>query len=154
MSFDSKGFKKAKFEPRVEGVSVPDLREYYSEGTDAVWLVRGLTGHELGQVNESAQRARNMDAAIEALVSDKASDKCDAIRALIGVDGSTPVDIVRRIEMLRIGSVDPVCDQDLSVKLCTHFPVEFMQITNKITELTGKGAEVKKKPMPSGAVTT
>jgi len=149
--FDHKKFMKASFTPREEAVAVPDLAEYFADGTQPLWRVRGLTGHELGQVNEAKDRSKNIEAVLEALVSDKPAEKKDALCAVLGMDGSTPVDIVRRLELLKIGSVDPKCDHDLAVRLCTYFPVEFMLLTNKITQLTGQGATVKKKQTPSGA---
>lgn len=154
MQFDKKAFMKTAFVPRTENVPVPDLKDFFGEGAEPVWIVRGLTGHELGQVNEAKERSRNIEAILSAIVSDKSSDKTDAVKQLIGLDGSTPADIVRRIEMLKIGSIDPVADQELSVKMCTHFPIEFLQLTNAITRLTGQGAQVKKKLTPSGAAPT
>ena len=129
---------------------MPDLKDYFGEGAAAVWTVRGLSGHELGKVNEAEERNRNMAAIIEALVSVNAVEKADGVKKLVGLDDSTPSDIARRIEMLVIGSVDPVCDQELSVRICTYFPVEFMQMTNTITKLTGMGAQIKKKSSSSG----
>lgn len=154
MSFDSKAFMKAKFEPRIEDVPVPDLKDFFGNGAALVWKVRGLTGHELGRVNEAKDRNRNIEAILEALVSEKAEEKKEAVKQLIGLDSSTPADIVRRLEMLAIGSVDPEIDPEVAVKLCTYFPVEFLLLTNAITRLTGQGAQVKKKPTPSGAAPT
>lgn len=150
--FNVKAFKKEKFEPRTESVSVPDLAPYFAENTEPVWVVRGLSGHELGRINEVAESNKKIEAISDALVSNQSSEIKDAIKALIGLDGSTPVDIVRRIEMLAIGSVEPEMDHEAAVKLCTYFPVEFMMLTQAITKLTGQGATVKKKPQPSGAV--
>lgn len=150
MSFDTKKFLKTAFEPRSEAVPVPDLKDFFKEGADPVWLVRGLTGHELGKVNEAEERNRNLIAIMEALISAKTEEKAEGIKRLIGLDDTTPSDIARRLEMLVLGSVDPAIDLELSVKLCTHFPVEFMQLTNAITKLTGQGAHVKKKQNCSG----
>lgn len=150
MTFDKKAFLKAQLEPRVEAVPVPDLKMFFGAGAETVWKVRGLTGHELGRVNEAKERNRNIEAILTALVSEKSDDKADAIRQLVGADGKTPDDIVRRLEMLVIGSVDPEVDHELAVRLCTYYPVEFYQLTQAITRLTGLGAEVKKKQMSSG----
>ena len=154
MAFDKKRFLKTSFEPRSEAVPVPELKDYFEEGTEPVWVVRGLTGHELGKVNEAEERNRNLIAIMEALVSSKAQEKAEGIKKLIGLDNTTPSDIAKRLEMLVMGSVDPVIDLELSVKLCTHFPVEFLQLTNTITKLTGQGAHVKKKQSSSGMMQT
>jgi hypothetical protein len=151
MSFDKKIFMKTKFEPRVEPVPVPDLKEFFAAGEDPVWSVRGLTGHELGQVNEAKERNENIGAILEAIVSESSKEKAEAVKALIGLNDKTPGDIVQRIAMLKIGSVEPECDEELAVRLCTHFPGVFVPLTNKIRNLTGQGSTVKKKQTPSGA---
>jgi hypothetical protein len=150
MTFDKKKFMKTPFETRTEAVSVPDLKDFFPEGAETVWKVRGLTGHELGKVNEAEERNRNLAAIMDALVSASSEEKAAAVKELIGLDDKTPSDVARRLEMLVIGSVDTVVDLELSVRLCTWFPVEFLLLTNTITKLTGQGAQVKKKPLNSG----
>lgn len=144
MGFDSKKFLKAKFIPRTEDVPVPDLKEFFDAG-EALWRVRGLEGSELGYVNETAARNRNISAILEGIVSSDDQAKAQGIKDLLGMAGGTPEDIARRLEMLVLGSVDPKCDMDLAVKLCKTFPIEFFQITNTITKLTGQGSVVGKK---------
>jgi len=149
MPFDPKKFTKTKFEPRTESVPVPDLKEFFDKKEKPVWKVRGLTGTELGRANESAERNKNIAAVIEGLLAASARKKTDSMRKLLGIDDSTPPDIAKRIDMLVAGSIEPVCDLDLALKLCEAFPVEFFQITTKILELTGKG-HMPGKPRPSG----
>jgi len=152
--FNLKKFKAAKLEPRIEAVPVPDLKDFFADGSAPVWTVRGLTGHELGQVYEDVEKNRNLAAVLDGLISTDMTEKVAALKADLGLDENTPNDVVRRMAMLRIGSVDPEVDRDTAVKLCTHFPIEFMTLTNKITVLTGRGAEVKKKPPISGEEST
>jgi hypothetical protein len=154
MSFDKKKFMRTEYEPRTEKVPVPDLKDFFDEGAEPVWLVRNLTGHELGKVNEAKERNRNIEAILEALVSEQSKEKAEAIKHLIGLNNDTPGDIVQRLEMLVIASVEPVCDQEMAVKICTHFPGVFVPLTNAIRNLTGQGAQVKKKRTPSGAIPT
>lgn len=149
MPFDSKAFMKAKFEPRTEKISVPDLKDFFGD-SECVWIVRGLTGHELAQANEAKDRNQNIEAILEAIVSHRSKETADAVKELVGLNNKTPGDVVQRIEMLRIASVDPVCDEEMAVKLCTHFPGVFIPLTNAIRNLTGQGAEVKKKQTNSG----
>jgi hypothetical protein len=149
MSFDSKKFLKTKFVPRTEDVPVPDLQAFFPEGSKAIWKVRGLTGQELGRAAEASERNRNIVAIIEGLTAEAAADKAEALKDLLGVGGSTPQDIAKRLEHLTIGSVDPPCTLDLAVRLCEVFPVEFYQLTNKILTLTGQGQSPGKQP-PSG----
>ncbi len=46
--------------------------------------------------------------------------------------------------MLVYGSVNPKCDQSMAVKMGEFYPTTLYKITNKITELTGMGADIKK----------
>jgi len=150
MAFDVNKFMSARLVPRTESVPVPDLKDFFEGKDKPVWTVRGITGNELGRANEAAARNKNIAAILEGLVSGKNADKVNSVRKLLGTgEGDVPDDIAKRIEMLKIGSVDPVCDLDLALKMCKAFPVEFFQLTNKITNLTGQGHEPGKAP-PSG----
>jgi hypothetical protein len=151
MAFDSKKFLKTKFAPRTAEVSVKDLAPFFPEGAKAIWKVRGLTGHELGRANEAADRSRNVLGILEGIISQSSKEQTEAVKNLLGVGGTTPPDIAKRIELLLLGSVEPVCTQDLAVRLCETYPIEFFQITNMILKLTGQGS-MPGKPMPSGAI--
>lgn len=149
MPFDAKRFMKTKFTPRIAEVPVPDLHEFFKEGEKAIWKVRGLTGQELGAANEAADRNKNVAALLEALVSAEAKEKAQAVKDILGVGGKTPQDIAKRLEHLRLGSVDPHCPLDMAVRLCEAYPIEFFTLTNKVMELTGRGQLPGKQP-PSG----
>jgi len=151
MTFDSKKFLKEKFSPRTEAVPVPDLKDYFGEGKECVWIVRGLTGQELGRCVEAAERHKTLSALVNGIAAGMATEITDAIKSLVGVSGETPTDISKRIDQLVIASIDPICTMDLAVRLCEVFPVEFYMITNKITELTGQG-QVPGKRSPSGEI--
>jgi hypothetical protein len=137
MAFDQKLFMKTKFTAREEAVPVPELKVFFGD-EPAEWLVRGLTGVELGQANEAAEKNKSISAMIEGLMSSNKKETVEAVKKLIGT-GQTPQDVAKRIEMFIFGSVNPVADIELALKLCENYPVEFIQLTNKITQLTGKG---------------
>jgi hypothetical protein len=149
MPFDAKKFKTMKFETREGLVKVPGLQDFFPEGEEAVWKIRGLTGVELGRVNEASERYRNINAILEGLISSGATDKADSVKKLVGLGNDTPADIVKRIDMLVVASIDPQVDEDLAVKFCEKYPVEFFDITNTIIKLTGQG-HIPGKPRPSG----
>ena len=151
MSFDTKKFGKEKFTPREQDVPVPDLKDYFQEGEPLVWRVRGLTGHEIGRAAEASDRNKNILSILEGLTSTASEDKVTAVKNLLGFGTDAPQDIAKRIEHLTLASVDPVCTQDIAVKLCEAFPIEFYQITNVIMELTGRG-KMPGKQMPSGTM--
>lgn len=149
MGFDTTRFLSAEFASREEAVSLPDLKAWFPEGEPPVWRVRGLTGAELAQVNESVDQARNVEAIAAALVSPDSAEKTGALRRLLGTAGDVPPDLVKRIEMLLLGSVEPACERDLAVRFADAYPVEFYQVTNAILRLTGQGKRLG-KPSDSG----
>jgi hypothetical protein len=149
MSFDAKKFKTGKFTTREGSVKVPGLAAFFPEGEEPVWKVRGLTGPELGKINEAVERHKNIMAIVEGLVSTGAKEKAESVKKLVGLGDDTPADIVKRLDMLVIASVEPEVDEELAVKFCEKFPVEFFEITNEITKLTGQGYIVGKQE-PSG----
>jgi len=148
--FNTKKFMSTRFEPRTQEVKVPDLREFFEgKKVKAVWKVRGLTGQELGRANEGVERNKNISAILEGIVAAGNKPKVDAMRKLLGISDDTPQDIAKRLYMLEIGSVEPVADMNLCLKICTCFPIEFYELTHTITVLTGKG-HVPGKAEPSG----
>jgi hypothetical protein len=152
MKFDSAAFKKAKFTARTEDVPVPDMAGFFTglkPQEIPVWTVRGLTGNELGNCNESAERNRKIGAILEGLVSPSKKDISKAVKDMCGIGDNVPQDIAKRISILVTGSVKPKIDQELAVKICKTFPIEFFQLTTKITLLTGQG-HVPGKPRGSG----
>ena len=135
MAFKSKEFLAQQFKPREDSVKVPDLADWFDG--EPVWTVRGLTGQELGKANTVAEKSREIRAILEGLSSKNSKRVTEAVSQM--VDPDTPLDIAKRIAMIQYGSVDPVCSEQLALKLCTTFPVEFYSISTKILELTGKG---------------
>lgn len=140
MSFDTKKFLKEKYVHRVEEVAVPDMAIFFPGGEKSVWKVRGLTGQELGRANEAVEKNRNVAAILEGIMSAAGKEKTEAVKSMIGLSaGQTPSDIVKRIEHLVMGSVEPACTQEMAVKVCEVWPVMFFELTNTILKLSGQG---------------
>lgn len=149
--FDSKKLLQTQFIPRENTVSVPDMKDFFPEGEKPEWKVRGLTGIELARVNEAVAKNKDVAAILEGLISSSSQEKINSVKQLIGADEKVPNDIAKRVEFFILGSVEPKVDTELAIKICTVFPIEFFEITNKITVLTGKG-HVPGKPKPSGKI--
>jgi len=148
MPFKAKEFKKAKFAYRTEAVPLPDLKDWFDGPPE--WIVKGLNGNELAHCKEMAQRNRKtIKAILETLASQQSEDVVEAVKHLTGTDGSVPMDIALRAELLVVGSVDPVCDIVLALKLNMTHPIEFQYLTKRIESLTGMGYEPGKSK-PSG----
>jgi hypothetical protein len=150
MAFDIEAVKAEVFEDRIIEVRVPDLQPWFGD-SEPVWKVRGLTGDELGRVNEAVERHRAMGAIADGLVSPNERERAGAIRQLLGISDKTPAGVVRSLEVLVAGSVDPPCDMELAIKLKDNFPIEFQQIVNAILSATGKG-RLPGKSKSSGAI--
>lgn len=151
MGFNLQHFDQADFNAREEDVPVPALAAFFEEGVDPLWRVRGLTHSELAMAEESVGRDKNVQAVIDAM-SSTGKEKAAAIKELLGIATDVPRETKKRMEMLVMGSVDPVVELSHAVKLSDAFPIEFGQLTNKILQLTGAGkvhAEVKQKPSGS-----
>jgi hypothetical protein len=142
MPFDTALFARSELPPRTADVPVPALSVFFSEGEAPVWRVRGLTATELHKALEAGKRQGAVDSVARAIAAN--ADQVATIRRALGLSSDTPGDIAKRLEMMVMGSVAPVVDLPTAVKLAGAFPVEFMQITNEITELTGKGADLGK----------
>lgn len=139
MAFDKDKFLQTSFKHRTDPVPVPDMAEFFAEGSKAEWIVRGMTGQEVGRCAEAATKREAINLLVSGLMSTVTQETVEAAKDVLGIGKDTPVDIAKRIEHLVTASVDPVCDLDLAVKVCEAYPIEFYQITNRIMELTGKG---------------
>jgi hypothetical protein len=152
MGFNPTKFAKQKFQSREADVEVSALGAWFDapaieEGEAEVkplylWRVRGLEGHEFAKMMASAQAQANLSSIIEAIGNNGA--KIKELKDAIGIGEETPADLQKRLQQLVLGSVDPKVDEALAAKLAKTFPIEFYMITNKITELTGLGLDVKK----------
>lgn len=149
MSFDVNKFSGSQFKQRTEDVKVEALKEFFGKKDKPIFKVRNLTGEELGRVNQAVSKNRNVAAILDGLLSNVDKEKIEAIKSSIGADSKIPDDIARRLEMIQLGCVDPKIDLSLAKKLCTNYPIEFYDITNTITRLTGLGSELG-KARPSG----
>jgi hypothetical protein len=147
---DLQKFLQASFVAREAEVPVPpELAQFFGK----VWKVRGLTAAELARSRDASEREDNLKALVSAMAG--AGDKAEAIRASMGLSNDdVPADISRRIEMLASGSVEPKLgaeNRDVAVKLAETHATLFYELTNKILNLTGSGAELGK---PKGSTKT
>lgn len=142
MPFNAEKFEATKFEPRKSRVSVPALAVFFDENEAPEWEVRGLNSNELHSALEASKKQQSIDSIVRAIAG--SASQVEAIRAAIGFSKDTPGEVAKRLEMLVAGSVNPKINLPQAVKLAEAFPIEFLQLTNEITELTGKGFDVVK----------
>lgn len=139
MGFNTDKFDQSQFTERTIEVPVPELSEFFDKEDKLIWIVRGLTGHELAKVNEAIRLNKDIDSILSGIVSETQSEKIEAVKESLGLTDNTPGDLVRRIAALRNASIDPIVSQEMAVKLADTFPTTFYLLTNKIFEATGEG---------------
>lgn len=151
MGFDPDKFERAKFEARRARVPVPALAPFFGDGDKPEWEVRGLTANELHRAMEAGKRTGSTESIVRALAA--TGDQADAVRKAIGLSTETPGEIAKRLDLLVAGSVSPKIELTTAVKLAETFPIEFLTLTNEISELTGKGFDLV-KPQAASQPTT
>lgn len=142
MSFDLERFRTLTLTPRQAQVAVPELAPLFGDAAP-VWTVRGLTGEELARANDATARVKLYAATVEALASAARSEQAEALKNLMGVN-EVPEDLAKRFDHLTFGSVEPAIAREDAVRLFASHPVVAYQLTNKILELTGQGADLGK----------
>lgn len=142
MAFNLAQFERAQFAPRTRTVNVEALAGFFEPGDATVWTVRGLSANELHRAMEADARQKSVAAVVKAISN--GGDQAQAVRQALGLTADTPGEMAKRLEMLVMGSVAPVIELPAAVKLAESFPVDFLSLTNAITELTGQGADLVK----------
>ncbi len=152
--FDTRAFMRAEFQPREGTVDVSKsaLKEFFHDGNQAVWKVRGLTANEIARSNEASERNGRLETLINAMTTQNRLDIADGVKEMIGIGDDVHSEIAKMLEHLIFGSINPEVPRELAVRIATVAPVEFYMISRKIMELTGLGHShtAKKKPKPSG----
>ena len=151
MAFNAEKFERSKFEARRAKVPVPALSDFFDEGETPEWEVRGLSAVELHKAMEAGKRQGSIEAIVKAIAANQ--DQAVAVRKALGLTKDTPGEIAKRLEMLVMGSVAPAVSLPVAVKLAEAFPIEFLQLTNEISDLTGRGADLV-KPQAASQPTT
>ena len=151
MPFNADRFDATKFEPRTGEVRVDALVDFFEDGEEPLWKVRGMSATELYKTAEARNRQESTVAIVKAIANNV--DQVTAVRKALGLTSDVPGEIVKRLEMIVIASVAPKIELPTAVKLAENFPIEFMLITNQITELTGRGSDTV-KPLAASQPTT
>jgi hypothetical protein len=141
MAFCPNQFDRAVFESRTRRVEVPALSDFF-DTDECEWEVRGLNSNELHKAMSAKATQASLENVLQAITD--GGDQVEAVRNAIGLGKDTPGEMAKRLEMLVSGSIDPEMTLPQAVKLAENFPIEFLTLTNAITELTGMGSELVK----------
>lgn len=150
MAFAADKFEAAEFTARKTRVPVPALASFFDEGEAAEWEVRGLNSVELHRALEAGRRTGSIESIVKAIAA--TGDQADAVRRALGLTKDTPGEIAKRLEMLVAGSVAPTITLPIAVKLAETFPIEFLDLTNRISTLTGQGFDLVKPEAASETI--
>lgn len=142
MPFDSERFERAKFEARRTKVPVVALAPFFGDDESPEWEVRGLSSVELHRALEAGRRQSSVETIVKAIAAN--GDQAAAVRKALGLSKDVPGEMAKRLEMLVMGSISPAITLPQAVKLAEAFPIEFLTITNEITDLTGRGFDLVK----------
>lgn len=147
MPFNVDRFESQEFQPRTRDVVLPSLKAFFDKDEKPVFTVRGLNSNELHRAVNASQSNKQVANIVSAIA--ESGDQAAAIRKAIGLGEEVPGEVSKRMEMLKCGLVSPELGMGQVVKFAETFPIEFMQLTNDITELTGLGYEEVKRSAAS-----
>ena len=137
MTFDIERFRKAKLTHRQVEVKLPELKDWFGEGVEPIFHVRGLSGEEFYNVREAEQKRAAFKEIADRMLSGDGAAFADAIEEFFG---AVPAEYVRRVEVLIQGTVDPKLDRPNATKFITHYPVSAHTVCEEILRQTGLGS--------------
>lgn len=139
MGFDAQKFMSTSFKDRTGTVAVPELKQWFKKGDKPEFLVRGLNGHEIYQVNQRVERQKDIKEIIEQYYSSSAKERAKAFLDEVGMNDEVPRDQIYALELVVAGTVDPELKKNEAVRLCKDVSPVFRRIADKIATLTGQG---------------
>ena len=149
-AFDMAKFQSAQYEDRIDNIHVPEMVDFYPEGTKPMIKVKGLTAEELAKSEYEVSLNRQTINEMNKLNVD--DNTISALRTIMRSYGTedTPDNHVKMLNFVRIGMLEPKMNHDEVIKFSNVFPIEFRQVYIKIAELTGRGSQALGKPKGSG----
>jgi hypothetical protein len=145
MGINIRKLKTTSFKDRTEEIKVEQLKEFFPQDEKPVWIIRAISGEEMYFVRTAVEKSRNIEEVISQLVSGTGKQKAEAALKAMGLDESDqPEDFIRRLHILRYGSVDPDLKNDVEglevcKKVADAHPTVFDNLTNRIMAITGLG---------------
>lgn len=151
MPFDFNKFEQAQFKQRTKDIDVPLLQDFFPDGETALWKIQAMTSEDLALVGLAIEKNKAMGTLLTAMMSAKSADKAEAVKKMMGLhDENMPDEVVKRIEVLLLGSVDLEHDnpqhREVVIRIAQHFPGTFRRITDEIYTISGEGPEIEGKP--------
>lgn len=150
MGLDLKKLKSAKFVDRTKEIPIPaEMIKGAGWKKGAKWVVKALPGEDLYSVRAAVERNKNIEELVKKLVSGSIKEKVEAALGSLGIGDDLPDEYVRRLNILRLGSVDPEIDHEFAKFVALNFPTFFNEATDQVQILTGQGRSLGESK-PSG----
>lgn len=159
MAFNADKFYKTKHERPTFDYPAPDFKEWFDEGEEPVFKIRGLTAVELNTAQNAEESIKTTENLFDAIGENLGGKNKEAMKKMVaamlgkesdeesGDNGFT----ARMKQTLEFGLCDENIDFSVVNKMVDYAPVQMMQMFYKITELTAQvGVAAKKKPIDSG----
>jgi len=162
-NFDLAAFRKAKFQERAEDVPLSGLTAagfggYEGEGDDAkpkqvVYRVRGLTAQELAKADQEADNSKVLLKVAEQLAGTE-SERAQGLLSGLGLGDDTPKALAKKLSHVQMAVVSPQLKIQDVVRIADAFPMDFLELSVHIYDLTGQGKVAQVKRKPSGKTQT
>lgn len=137
MGFDLDRFRGADLHPRTIEVKVPELKDWFPEGEEPIFHVRGMTGEEFYNVRQAVQKRTDLQGIAQRLMSGDGGAIAEAVEEFYG---AVPEEFARRVEILIFGCVDPKLDRQSAMKFYKNFPVQAHSVADAILRASGEGS--------------
>lgn len=137
MAFDMDRFRRVELKARTIAVKVPEMKEWFGDDAEPLFLVRGLTGEEFYAVREASKKRADLQAIASKILSGNGEAFGEAIEEFYG---AVPDEFARRVELLIFGCTEPRLDRPEAMKLFKHFPSTAHTICDEILRATGEGS--------------
>jgi len=150
-------FRGASLVRPRDKVAVSSLVPLMFDTVDEAWFhIRGLMANEMFIAKEARAEHSPLHALAEAIKSGDKSEMTEAFRKMMGNStDSIAAETAYRHELIKWGVIDPetgeniLDDSDVS-KIGEHFPLVFLQVSDKIMALSGQGSSVGEASGRSG----
>ncbi len=147
MNFDPQKLSQ-ELEAREAEVVCNELKVLYDPEPqeNIVFKMRGLSGNDIVQVSGARDTGRFVEMLSEALTKNNGHEGAEAIRSMLGIfDEGLHPELKYRVELVVRGAVEPKIDYPLAAKMAKDRYVVLNRLSDKLLELTGLGAQLKKK---------
>jgi len=143
MTIDYEALEAANGIMPTKSYPVPQLKAFFEDDEEPVWVCKALTGEQLARVQEAPQDAEKITAIASVLAKGKGAKFVKELNALMGNTDDVPDKLIRVHRTIQYGSV-PECPENVAVRLAQFKPNIAWNLAKVIMDLTDEGANLGK----------